>query len=78
MSMVPTYILERLHPFYVASDAPDLDAAFAEGQRRYLRSLEREMELVKQATRADYDSAFLGRPRAMLAAAPPTDSRGAE
>ena len=63
MSAIPIYILERLHPFYVASDETDLDAAFAEGQRRYLRSLEREMALVRQATRADYDSVFLGRHR---------------
>ncbi len=60
MSVIPLHILERLHPFYVASDNPDLDAAFDEGKRRYLRSLERESELVGLATRQDYESAFLG------------------
>lgn len=61
MSAIPLHILERLHPFYVASDEPDLDAAFEDGKRRYIRSLERDIELIRQSTRHDYESAFLGR-----------------
>ena len=61
MSAIPLHILERLHPFYVASDEADLDAAFDDGKRRFLRTLEREAEQVRLATRSDYESAFLGR-----------------
>lgn len=61
MSAIPLPILQNLHPYYLVSNDPDLDVAFEEGKRRYVRALEREIELVKQATRMDYESAFLGR-----------------
>lgn len=54
-------ILEYLHPFYVASDAADLDDAFAEGKQRAMRSLESKIRQVESATRADYEAAFFER-----------------
>lgn len=62
---IPT--LEFLHPFYVASDLPELDAAFEDGKQRALRTLERRAAMVRAATRSDYESAFLGRPKARKA-----------
>lgn len=61
MSATPLHILNRLHPFYVASNERDLDLSFEDGKHRYIRSLECEIEQVKNATRQDYESAFLGR-----------------
>lgn len=56
--------LEFLHPFYVASDLPDLDAAFEDGKVRALRTLERRAAMVRAAARSDYEAAFLGKAKA--------------
>lgn len=67
--MVTLSILQYLHPFYVASDLPDLDDAFEDGKARAIRTLERQVEQIKAATRADYERAFCGRqPERMTAA----------
>lgn len=53
--------LEYLHPYYVASDLADLDAAFEDGKRRAIATLERRLDMIRNATRGDYEAAFLGR-----------------
>lgn len=60
MADLPT--LQFLHPFYVASDLPDLDEAFEDGKRRALLTLERQAAKVRAVTRADYEREFC-RPR---------------
>ena len=47
-----------IHPFFVASELADLDAAFEDGKQRAIRSLEARIERVKQTTRSDYNKAF--------------------
>jgi len=56
------HVLEYIHPFYVASDQPDLDAAFEEGKRRAISTLESRIAQVRSATRADYEREFLSHP----------------
>lgn len=53
--MSPTALAQFVHPYYVASDAADLDAAFEDGKRRAVRVLEHQMEQVRRMTRADYE-----------------------
>ena len=60
MSDLPT--LQYIHPFYVASDLPDLDAAFEDGKRRAVTTLERRIAMIQRATRADYEREFLSAP----------------
>ena len=47
--------LERMHSFYAASNEPDLDAAWADGQRRAIRTLQLRIDRIKRLTRADYE-----------------------
>lgn len=54
--------LQYIHPYYVASDLPDLDAAFDDGKRRAILTLERKIAKIQAATRADYESEFISRP----------------
>jgi len=56
MADLPT--LQYIHPFYVASDLPDLDAAFEDGKQRAISTLERRICLIQKATRADYEREF--------------------
>lgn len=56
------HVLQYIHPFYVASDLPDLDAAFEDGKRRAISTLENRIAQVRASTRADYERAFLSQP----------------
>jgi len=49
--------LERLHAFYVASNETDLDAAWADGQRRAIHALQSRIDRINRLTRADYERA---------------------
>lgn len=53
--MSPTALAQFVHPYYVASDAADLDAAFEDGKRRAERVLEHQIEQLRRMTRADYE-----------------------
>lgn len=50
--------LETLHKFYAASVEPDLDAAWADGQRRATRGLQNKIDDINRLTRADYEQHF--------------------
>ncbi|NIJ84431.1 hypothetical protein FHY35_001386 [Xanthomonas arboricola] len=54
------HTFDRLHSYYVASDQKNLDAAFDDGKHRYLSWLEREVQIVKSATRSDYERIMIG------------------
>lgn len=53
--MSPTALALFVHPYYVASDETDLDAAFEDGKRRAILVLERRIEQVRGMARADYE-----------------------
>ncbi|HEV2540249.1 MAG TPA: hypothetical protein VGU03_11130 [Frateuria sp.] len=56
--MSDTATCSFLHPFFVASELPDLDDAFEDGKQRAIRSLEARIDRVRITTRADYNKAF--------------------
>jgi hypothetical protein len=57
MSPLDQQELERLHAFYVASNESDLDAAWADGQRRATHTLQMRIDRINRLTRADYERA---------------------
>lgn len=56
--MSDTATCQFIHPFFVASELPDLDAAFEDGKQRAIHSLEARIDRVKLTTRRDYNKAF--------------------
>jgi hypothetical protein len=56
--MSDTATCSFLHKFFVASDLPDLDAAFEDGKQRAISSLEARIARIRTTTRADYNKAF--------------------
>ncbi|ODT97431.1 MAG: hypothetical protein ABS82_00300 [Rhodanobacter sp. SCN 67-45] len=57
MNPLDQHELEHLHRFYVASNESDLDAAWADGQRRAIRALQSRIDRIQRLTRADYERA---------------------
>lgn len=47
--------IQFLHPYYVASDLKDLDAAFEDGKQRAIATLEKQIARIKSLSRADYN-----------------------
>lgn len=58
MNMLDTHELERLHAYYLASGERDLDAAWADGQRRAIRALQLRIDRINRLTREDYETHY--------------------